>query len=1540
MPAANDRGNIAARAAVDRPLLDATRRRLRAGATDDGEWTACATPGRVVVVDPDGSLRACEFASGPLLGGDAAVADLQAHAAATMGPILAAAELPLPHCAGCARWCAADLHSAAPLVREAVPGAAAAGQARAVVRLDASGRNARQDDPAFLAWLAGCATACLEGDDVLGSPFALDLLQRLRGAAEGPRLAIRTRVLPTAARCRELLAAADLESLTLLQTAVDDGAVATLAAAARGRSVPARVRFVLTPAGWFDFERAIEVAAAHGVAVDLRVLDRDGHAPLEDLSAEQASLLRDGVAERWGALVGPSRPASLGENDFDQLCQELRALVARRVDAAPAGAAADFALPPLDHPWHAGDAATGWRELLFRNGHIATVRAWLVAAASPAALRSRPWLRALAHRVSYETQSEPALAALREAYDSEARRRRLAVEDDRFADQSDLRRFGGPWAERIGLGAPRRRRRPFVIGAPAPLPADGGADVTVVIPSYRHADFVKETIESVLAQRGARFRVLVVDDRSPDRTVDVARSLQDPRVEVRVNERNLGLGNSVLQALDDVTTEYVALLNSDDLLHPDHLATCLQTLLDDPATMLVCTDIQPVDAKGGKLDPEAVSLVRDGRQIFEWIRWHERSRPRSDVPPERTFGELLERNYLVTSSNLFARTAWLRRQAASLRSLKYCLDWRLFLQAAAESALRHVRRPLIAYRLHATNTVWFDANRRYTYYLELNRVVAEALREFAANRSDAHAVIDRVLEAVARHAAHNAEVDGFALFLNAAVDALALERTATESPAARELLMELSAAADRRREGPPPAAAGARDVGSEVDSLRSLLSAERGQRRWLVVENDRLGRDLAASDALQRRIWDEKQRLEQTRIELERQASVLRDHAQAVEGTLRQRSDELRDAHARNDELRRLHEHATAQLAREQQRLREKQAEVDGLLVDVAGSTTRLEAALREGAALRDDLARTRGEADATAVALANATADLAGTRETLAATTADLAGTRETLAATAADLAGTRADLAATAADLAGTAADLAGTRDALAASRAEAAGLDAALAKTQLALQDVRSLQRETRAELDRVRGSREQRLGDFVWNRLPLGAISRRLKKWLRLSRDARMRLSLRLRSAPADTIRAVVASTRSWPVHSHTFVYQEASCLVEAGIDVRYFFWDRELPDRLHQAFAGLRPRAVQLQSVWSRHEKDRAWFERTRPQEFRSFLERVAAASGKSVEELRDDGIVLRGCTFARLAELSRADYLHSYFFYDMSFMAMMASWLLGIPRGITCYADHMLADFPWKLVPLHLEQCDVIVATSERIRRELLALAGGRFGDKIVVKPNGVDGRRFVAVDRGVRAPGEPFELLSVSRIEPKKGLVHLVDAVVELAARGVDARVHLVGAEDPHSPDSLEYGAEFRAHLARSGVADRFTLHGALQQERLAPLLARCRAFVAPYVEVASGDKDGIPTAVLESMAAGLPVVAFASGSIPEAVEDGREGLIVAPRDVGALASAMQRLADDPGLERRLGAAARASFERRFDVAVTESRLHERIRAVVAARK
>ena len=1516
---------------------------------------------------------------------------------------LAAGRLPASHCASCIGSCASGFLADAPMVRDY--GALAvfpndAGLKGVVFRLPAPGAAwsaaARR---ALTVESKGLTSITIECVEPLAAASWRDAVAALRSGSHIPPVSLRLFRIGDASQ-----AALVLEGLPIADLEIDlsHGDLAELEAAKRLASslgAPLRARFALTPAKWFHFEAVAHACSASPVTpLALGIQARSSEIPLSRVSIEDLGIVRAAINSCWDRFSGSARPSAIEESAFERLNRQLLALLQLRAEAAAsdgeegAGLGA-VSFPPLDHEWFSDATRRAWwLGLLFGQGHAAAVRRWalwmLENGDADALLRSHAHFRVLCHRVAFECKCETAFAALRRTYADAKARTALSKQDASFAAGFDLTPYGGPWAQRLGLGASKPRKAPFAVGKAKAAPKKGEPDVTILIPSYRHSAFIVDAIRSVLAQDYAAIKVLVIDDRSPDDTVEKARLVSDERLEVRVNERNLGLGNSVLAALETVTTPYVALLNSDDLFHPSRIRKCRDALLANPEAQLVTTGLSLVDADGGELTPENVSQVLDGRLVCDWVQWYQRVTPPEDLPQADLFARLLESNFLATSTNLVARTEWLKRQAESLRSLKYCLDWQLFLQAALEGSLHHLHKPLAAYRLHATNTVWFREGRRWSYYLEVNRVAAGALVGFAAHESrNGEAGVARVLDAVASHLSRNREADGLAIGLNAALGSLRLDAFAEASEDVQRGIQQLNRSAEDTRALLDRAAQFASPADARKQSMHALLGqlameqarVERASKGWLEDYVESLETRL-------RECWAGRNELENEKSRLLQEAEGLRKGVAELD----QRMEQL---HALEDEKLRLVDERT-ELQRQAVRLKTDvtglRADSDALRRDREALRTEVEATRDENVVLRTDLDVVRGQRevlerevdaarkDATVaraeVSTARSQVSQAGEELTLeraahsearsqladsqrenaqlgselAARGARLESLEAEGARLASDLASERAhkddanrQLAATQSELSTVSANLGATQQALSSQEREAQRLATEKAELERARDGLLADVVKKRDEIAALRSSREYRWGNFAWNKLPLGYVTRRGKKWYRRMLDLKNRglmwLSRIFRRSSNASGTAVVAACWQWPIYSHTFVYQEMLGFTHMGMDLKMFHWDLGDMGQLHKAFDYLKDHRVQIQPVWETHLRDRDHFEKTKPGRLRAFLERVSKATGRPVEELEKEPIVLQGCTFARMAELAGAKYLHSYFFYDQSFMVMQAAWLLDIPRGVSCYADHMLDDYPWKLVPLQVELASVVVATSARIKRELSAKSGGKHDDKILVKPNGVDGARFVAFDRPLRKQNEPFEVISISRVEPKKGLTHLVEAVALLKKQGIPVIAHVVGSKDLHSKGSAEYAELFDRRIQELGVSDCVIQHGMMKQEDLAPILKKCRAFVAPYVELGSGDKDGIPTAMLEGLASGLAVVTTDSGSILEVVDNNVEGIVVKQRDSEAFAAALKKLIDDPELERRMGKAARARFDKEFDIRVTEKRLHERVAALVA---
>jgi glycosyltransferase involved in cell wall biosynthesis len=414
------------------------------------------------------------------------------------------------------------------------------------------------------------------------------------------------------------------------------------------------------------------------------------------------------------------------------------------------------------------------------------------------------------------------------------------------------------------------------------------------------------------------------------------------------------------------------------------------------------------------------------------------------------------------------------------------------------------------------------------------------------------------------------------------------------------------------------------------------------------------------------------------------------------------------------------------------------------------------------------------------------------------------------------------------------------------------------------------------------------------------------------------------------------RMSVVSTACWefPIYSQTFVYQELSELARAGFDLRFLYSKLNPRSYLPEQFSKVWLAKRKLVLHHAVCERDYAYYRQRMPDKVRSLVAMICDASGMSQGELEGHYHFKQAFAFTRTVEACRPDYLHSYFFYEGTLFMLAASHLLDIPRGVSCYADHMLKDYALKMVPLHVRQCSIVIATSKRIKEELIGLTPGVDPDRIVVKPNAVDAQRFPETVRSAPRDGAPYRLVCVSRVEPKKGLLYLAEAARLLTDRGIRVSVHVLGGVDDNEA-GRDYARSLDAKIRELKIGDVFHLEGRRSPAEIQQFLQQSHLFVAPFVETESGDKDGIPTALLEGMATGLPAVATDAGSIGEVVDHGEDGLIVPQRDGGALCDAIAEVLGDAGISERMGRAAAAKIRNSYDVSVCETRFHQRIRSL-----
>lgn len=170
-----------------------------------------------------------------------------------------------------------------------------------------------------------------------------------------------------------------------------------------------------------------------------------------------------------------------------------------------------------------------------------------------------------------------------------------------------------------------------------------------------------------------------------------------------------------------------------------------------------------------------------------------------------------------------------------------------------------------------------------------------------------------------------------------------------------------------------------------------------------------------------------------------------------------------------------------------------------------------------------------------------------------------------------------------------------------------------------------------------------------------------------------------------------------------------------------------------------------------------------------------------------------------------------------------------------------------------------------------------------------------------VSAARAACGFGTSFGLLALGRLVARKGFADAISAVAELMKRGVDVRLCVAG--DGPERTKLQKLAETK------GIADRVRFLGTIADQDLPALYGACDAFITVPKSIGP-DVEGFGIVYLEANVMGKPVIGSRAGGVPDAVIDGKTGLLVPPGDIAAIADAIERLVNDPALRQRLGEA------------------------------
>lgn len=265
-------------------------------------------------------------------------------------------------------------------------------------------------------------------------------------------------------------------------------------------------------------------------------------------------------------------------------------------------------------------------------------------------------------------------------------------------------------------------------------------------------------------------------------------------------------------------------------------------------------------------------------------------------------------------------------------------------------------------------------------------------------------------------------------------------------------------------------------------------------------------------------------------------------------------------------------------------------------------------------------------------------------------------------------------------------------------------------------------------------------------------------------------------------------------------------------------------------------------------------------------------------------------------------------HIHAHFASFPAASAYIIHQFTGIPYSFTAHGSdlhrdkHMLCE--------KIADSKFVAAISSYNRDEMLKHCKAINPDKVRIIHCGVDIEAFKANED--KSADKPLTLVCTGTLHEVKGQIYLVEACGKLKQKGIVFECHFVG----DGPDE----EMLRQKVAELNIEDDVIFHGRVPRSKVIEALSNADVVVTPSVPTNDGRREGIPVALMEAMAFGIPVVASDLSGIPELVDRDESGILVPPGDVDAIASALEKLANDPELRAELGAKGRERIVNDFN--------------------
>lgn len=382
-------------------------------------------------------------------------------------------------------------------------------------------------------------------------------------------------------------------------------------------------------------------------------------------------------------------------------------------------------------------------------------------------------------------------------------------------------------------------------------------------------------------------------------------------------------------------------------------------------------------------------------------------------------------------------------------------------------------------------------------------------------------------------------------------------------------------------------------------------------------------------------------------------------------------------------------------------------------------------------------------------------------------------------------------------------------------------------------------------------------------------------------------------------------------KRYPRYSETFIVNEILAHEAAGLDIEIFSLYPPNDDHFQNVISQVSAPVTYL-TAYGLKAAD-FW---TALQDTAAIMPNVwAQMHAVGTEDVRD---VYQALLLARAVRLRNIEHLHGHFATSATTVARLAARFASIPYTFTAHAKDIFHESV-QHDDLHRKLDDAMAAvTVSEFNVHHLRETFGRAADRVHRIYNGINLEQFSFTSPEARPP----LIVGVGRLVEKKGFADLIDACALLARKGLAFRCMIIGTG--------ELEGDLKTQIARCGLKEQVLLAGPRPQSEVIKLVSSAALLAAPCVVGADGNRDGLPTVLLEAMALGTPCVATDVTGIPEAVWHQETGLMVRQHNPQQLAASIEILLSDPALRVRLALAARRLIEAEFDSRLNSTRLRK----------